>query len=280
MLAYKIVNLMSLTKVLLNRRMLNKEYRILKCRIHFCGSKFIIRYSKLQIFLLSFQALFRRYGRRACGIVFGILICCMGESAVGHGEDIDRLIAAVNGKVITEGDLEMARGLNAVLFDNKDAKGRSRQSEINQLIEFELMQQELKNFNWTQEDENKIGPRMQSLRDAYAEKGGLLVLLRQLGLQETELAAYLRAKSSILKFVDFRFRTFINVTEAEIKNYYEGRFTDQLRESKIDLPELSQVSSKIEDILREEKINAALEQWISEIRRNSHIEYFNGTKFQ
>jgi hypothetical protein len=48
--------LMSLRKVLLNRRMSNKEYRILKRRLHWLhsfGSKFFARYSKFQI--LSFS---------------------------------------------------------------------------------------------------------------------------------------------------------------------------------------------------------------------------------
>jgi hypothetical protein len=214
----------------------------------------------------------------ACGMVVWLILCCAAASVFAQGEEIDRLIAAVNGKVITEGDLDTARGVNAVLFNGNNAQGSPQQEEINQLIDLELMRQELKNFSWTQEDENKIGARMQLLRDTYAEKGGLTALLRHVGLQEDELVAYLRLKSSILKFVDFRFRPFITVTEAEIRNYYEGRFADQLRTSKLDLPALAQVSSKIEDILREEKINAALEKWINEIKRNSRIEYFNGAK--
>jgi hypothetical protein len=113
-----------------------------------------------------------------------------------------------------------------------------------------------------------------SLRAAYAAKGGLPVLLRDLGLQEMELLSYVRLESLILRFVDFRFRPFVNATEAEIKDYYETRLIPQLRASMLPVPELAQVSSKIEEILKEEKVNAALEQWIRTIKRNSRIEYF------
>jgi hypothetical protein len=51
----------------------------------------------------------------------------------------------------------------------------------------------------------------------------------------------------------------------------------QLQKSGIELPPLIHVSNKIETILREEKINDALDQWIKEVRRNSRIEFFDET---
>ncbi len=194
-------------------------------------------------------------------------------SGYTHAEEVDRLIAAVNGKAITEGDLDLARSLNALMFYGKSS--RSRDDELNRLIDLELMRQELKNFSLTQEDEGRVQARLQSLRDSYAETGGLPALLRQLGLQESELISYVRLEFSILKFVDFRFKPFVNVSEEEIKNYYEGRLSLQLRKSNLTLPALTEVSAKIEEILKEEKTNTVLEQWIGEIRRNSHIEYFD-----
>jgi peptidyl-prolyl cis-trans isomerase SurA len=220
------------------------------------------------------RIVFRHCGGCLCQVVFGILVLGVFGAPCVQGETIDRLIAAVNGKVITEGDLNLARKLNAVVLPDINAKPRSRKEEIDRLIDLELMKQELKNFSLTQEDESKIAARMQSLRAAHAEKGGLPVILRNLGLQETELLSYVRLESSILRFVDFRFRPFVNVTEVEIKDYYGSRLIPQLRESKLAVPELAEVSAKIDEILKEEKISAALEQWIGTIKRNSHIEYF------
>ena len=191
--------------------------------------------------------------------------------------EIDRLIAAVNGRVITEGDLDLARNLNAIIFYDKSPGNSSRDDEVERLVDLELMRQELKSFSMTQEDETKVEARLQSLRDAYAGKGGLPQLLQRLGLQESELVSYLQLESSITKFVDFRFRPFVHVSEEEIKAYYRTRLTPQLEKAKVALPPLTQISTRIEEILREEKINAVLEQWIKDVRRNSRIEYFNET---
>jgi len=209
-------------------------------------------------------------------MMYFFLLLSFFMSGYTHAEEVDRLIAAVNGKAITEGDLDLARSLNALMFYGKTSG--SRDDELNRLIDLELMRQELKNFSLTQEDEGRVQARMQSLRDSYAETGGLPALLRQLGLQESELISYVRLEFSILKFVDFRFKPFVNVSEEEIKNYYEGRLSLQLRKSSLTLPALAEVSAKIEEILKEEKTNTVLEQWIGEIRRNSHIEYFDEKK--
>jgi len=219
-----------------------------------------------------------------------LLFFCLAFLAVvvgmGFGEEIDRLIAAVNGVAITEGDLDLARNLNAIVFYGNAVAADSRNEGMERLIDQELMRQELKNFSMTDEKEGEIEARMRSLRDAYSEKGGLPALLNRIGLQESELISYVRLESSIMKFVDFRFRPFISVSTEEVRAYYENRLTLQLQESGIDLPPLGQISGKIEAILKEEKINAALDQWIKEIRRNSRIEYFhdadssNGSKMQ
>jgi peptidyl-prolyl cis-trans isomerase SurA len=203
------------------------------------------------------------------------LLFLVFRSGFVNGAEIDRLIAAVNGVAITEGDLNLARSLNEILSYGKSAAAASRRDEIEKLIDQELMQQEFKNFSMTEVEEGKIAARLQSLQEAFAAKGGLSALLQRTGLRESELIAYVRLEFSILKFVDFRFRPFVSVSEADIKAYYETRLIPQLRESKIETPSLDQISAKIEIILREEKINAVLDQWMKEIRRSSRIEYFN-----
>jgi peptidyl-prolyl cis-trans isomerase SurA len=203
------------------------------------------------------------------------LLSLVFSSGFVNGSEIDRLIAAVNGVAITEGDLNLARSLNAILSYGRNAPDATRSDEIEKLIDQELMQQELKNFSMTEVEGSKIEARLQSLRDAFAAKGGLSALLQRTGLRESELIAYVRLESSILKFVDFRFRPFVSVSEADIRDYYEKRLIPQLRESKIETPSLDQIAAKIEIILREEKINAVLDQWMKEIRRSSRIEYFN-----
>jgi hypothetical protein len=219
-----------------------------------------------------------QYHRTIYCSLSGILVCLIfllfGSTSPVRGEEIDRLIAAVNRSVITEGDLQLANAMNAIISNNSKPLPRSRSESIRQLIDLELMRQELNNFSLSAEDESRIEERIKSLHQANSAKGGLENLLSRLGLHELDLRSYLRLESSILKFIDFRFHPFASVSDEEIRRYYEEKLTPQLKKAKLEIPPLTEVSAKIEEILREDKTNTAMERWIEDIRRNSHIEYF------
>jgi hypothetical protein len=210
--------------------------------------------------------------------LFGAVVCLafllLANTSPVCAVEIDHLIAAVNRNIITEGDLQLADAMNAIVGNDSASSQRSRSEAIARLIDLELMRQELNNFSLSSEDETRIEERIQSLRKANSSKGGLENLLARFGLHESELRSYLRLELSILKFVEFRFRPFATVSNEEIQRYYQETLTPQLQKSKLKIPSLKEVSGKIEEILKEEKINAALEKWIEDIRRNSRIEYF------
>jgi hypothetical protein len=257
----------------LNRRMSNNKYRISKCNPNFCGSIFDIRYSIFQIFSAGISKPSRAQ-KSAKPFFFFLLLISLAPAPIAFAEKIDRLLAAVNGKVITEGDLKMARSLNAIIFSKNEASD-SENISLSRLIDIELLRQELKNSGMVEEDEAEVESHLQALREAYAGTGGLAAFLQRFGLQESELVSYLRLESSILRFVNFRFRPFVIVTQEEINQYYQNKFASQLDNAGLELPPLTQVSNRIEDILREEKINEVLEPWIANIRRNSRIERFD-----
>lgn len=207
-------------------------------------------------------------------LIAGVALLLAVRPGAVFGIEIDRLLAAVNGRVVTESDLELIRGLSSIVSPERREMATSDKDEISRLIDVELMRQELATFGDSQNDEGRMRARMEAFRTAWAGKGGLAPLLSRLGLQEHELDSYLKLESSILRFVDFRFRPFVTVSDREIQAYYETRLTPQLREAGADLPQLTEVWGKIEELLREEKINVVLDQWIKEIRRNSRIERF------
>ncbi|HYK90986.1 MAG TPA: hypothetical protein VE398_19595 [Acidobacteriota bacterium] len=191
-----------------------------------------------------------------------------------RAQEIDRLLAAVNGKVVTEGDLVLARNLNAILSLGKNDEPPPRKVEIERLVDLELMRQELASFPTTSGDQGSAQKRIEELRSAYAEIGGLPGILHRLGLQESELLDYVRLQDSILRFVDFRFRAFASASEQEIQQYYNEKLVPSLRQANTPVPPLAEISGKIAEILKEEKVNVLMNQWIQEIRRHSHIEYF------
>lgn len=189
------------------------------------------------------------------------------------------MLAAVNGKVITESDLRIALNLNALLVFGKSEQGAeaSRQEQIDRLIDRELIRQELTSFPLDPGDQSGIDARVEELKAGYAEIGGLAPLLERLGLQPAELQDYLRLQASILRFVNLRFRPFVNVAPEEVAAYYRDKLAPKLRAAGAPVPPVEEVSAKIEEVLKEEKVNAALDNWIKELRAHSRIELMAGS---
>jgi hypothetical protein len=146
--------------------------------------------------------------------------------------------------------------------------------ELDRLIDLELVRQELESFAIGGPDEEMVRARLEELRRGYAEIGGLPVLLRRLGMQESELASYLRLQTMILKFIGFRFRPFVSVSESEVEAYYAQRLSPELSKSGVQAPPLAELREKIRQLLTEEKINAAMDEWVKNTRASTRIEVF------
>ena len=213
--------------------------------------------------------------------VIAVLLFWLTGPGLSSAEEIDRLLAAVNGRVITEGDLRMAHALNAVLTLGKGVATVSRQEALDRLINLELTRQELENSPVEQGDQSRIQAsaraRISDLKSTYAEIGGLPSILRQLGLQEDELFSYVRLQALVDRFIDLRFGSLVSVSAEEVEAYYRETLAPLLKRSGSALPPLDEVAPKIREILTKDKATAAYIEWVGNIRSHSRIEIFANT---
>jgi hypothetical protein len=207
-------------------------------------------------------------------LITGLLILLPSGSLL-LAQDADRLVAAVNGSVITEGDLYIYRAYRDLASKNNESRIMSRREEIDRLINLELIRQELENLNIEPGDENTASARYEELRDHCSYPAGIAALLERFGIQEPELIFFLKLEISIEKLVEFRFRPFVRVSAEEIETYYKEKLAPPLEKAGAALPPLDSVSGEIERNLKEEKVNEELEQWIEDARRSARIEYFD-----
>lgn len=205
-----------------------------------------------------------------------MLATCWMGTRVCSAQEIDRLLAAVNGKVITTLDLQMTRTLNAVLDLAQNKQAQSEKVELEQLIHQELIRQEMAIYSVSQAQVDEVvQARIADLKKSYAEIGGLSALLRQLGLEPDELAGRVRTIVLAEKFVSLRFGPFVTVSPDEVESYYRLRLLPELKERGGPVPSLNEVALMIEALLKENKKNEAFLQWMDNIKNSSRIEYFD-----
>jgi len=208
-------------------------------------------------------------------ILWMVVLAVWIGTGISSAQEIDRLLAAVNGKVITDLDLKMARTLNAVLDLGRNKPPPSRKEELDQLIDQELIRQEMDNYPVPQAQiDAVVQEKIAYLRDVYAEIGGLPALLGQLGLEAAELTKKIRIIVLNEKFVSLRFGPFVTVSAAEIEEYYRVKYIPDMKKRGFTPHTLAEVSSQIEVLLKEIKKDEAAAQWLDNIRKNSSIELF------
>jgi hypothetical protein len=213
--------------------------------------------------------------RPAAPRVFLVISILLGAvSSVPAADEIDRLLAAVNGRVVTASDLRLARNLNTLIVFGAQGNAPLEQ-ELARLIDLEILRQELESSPAVAAEPARVEARLQDLRNAYAEIGGLNGFLRRLGLEESELRAYVALQVSVDNFVSSRFRPFVSPSEEECRAYYRDVLMPRLAASPgTRVPPFEEVSAGIARILTEQGVLSALERWLTDVRQHLRIEMF------
>jgi peptidyl-prolyl cis-trans isomerase SurA len=198
----------------------------------------------------------------------------------------DRVVAVVNRQAILASDVEDEMQLS-VLDPTRIARAKmTEQQALERLISRALIQQQIR-----QEDLSATGPmpdeiasRLKDIRTelpacvrAHCETdGGWKAFLTQHDLTLPEVEDYLRRRIEILSFIEMRFRQGIRITPEEIEEYYAGTLLPEYPAGQKP-PPLQQVSSRIEEILLQQRVNQVFDNWLANLRKQGQIEVVDPT---
>jgi hypothetical protein len=210
-----------------------------------------------------------------CALVFFCFIM--------HSEVIDRIVAVVDGHIITLSDLRREREVRAQLGDRPIEDNHILAGQVieNYLIEMQIADypnidvtdaevdadfQKLKLYRVT-------APGPDKSRTVLADSSG-----RILEISESQIRDAVRLRIRIQKFFDMKFRQLIRPTDDDIRKYYEEVFVPEARKRGLEsVPPLT--NAEMVDALREnviqEKLNHEVTLWLEAIRRRSKIEFFD-----
>jgi parvulin-like peptidyl-prolyl isomerase len=178
-----------------------------------------------------------------------------------HAEVIDRIVAVVEGHIITASDLRQERETRALLGDKPTGDDRTLARELvdNHLIELALA------------DYPNI-----DVADAEVD-ADLARFNRRDGLFSAALREAVRRRIRMQKFFDLRFRQSIRPADDEMRKYYEDVFVPEARKRGLQsIPPLTdpEMASAIRENVIQESLNEILEVWLEAIRRRSKVEVF------
>lgn len=207
-------------------------------------------------------------------------------SATSSTVTLDRAVAVVNRQVILQSDLEDEMQLSVLDPTTNGNAADTKQQALERLISRTLIQQQIQqeNIPAAQPTPAEVAARIKEIRTDLpacvradcASDSGWNNFLAHHELSPERVDKYLRTRLEILSFIELRFRQGIRITPEEIESYYRDTLLPQYPSGQTP-PPLQQVSTRIEEILLQQRVNALFDTWLSNLRSQGQIQVLDST---
>jgi hypothetical protein len=209
-------------------------------------------------------------------------ICVLAAAAQSagwaQGVVIDRLAVIVGKNAIKSSDVE--RDLRLTAFLNQTAVDRSakaRRESAGRLVDQQIIRAELAAGGYSRATDAQADALLSQIRrDRFGDSAAKLrAALSGYGLTQDELKTQLLWQLTVLQFIQQRFQPEANISDDEVRAYYDQHAT-QLRREHPQNSSFEALQDEIRRILEGEAINKAFENWIVGSRQQIRIVYREG----
>jgi hypothetical protein len=196
------------------------------------------------------------------------LILAAGAAA----EIIDRIAISINNRVITESEILRQIRLTAFMNGEKpDFRAENKRRTADRLVEQALIRREIESTRYITEA-SMSKTLYEQIRSRYKDDAAYRRALAEYDVTDEDVRQSLQWQATLLEFVDIRFRPGIQISEADLKDYYDSEIAPKAAAAgeKITFEE---ARPKIEDVLTQQRVDSALDRWLGQARTQSRIRY-------
>jgi hypothetical protein len=193
---------------------------------------------------------------------------------------VDKMVATVNAGVktdlITYSDLMWQLALQpGTVLDNPTSADLNRALRL--LIDQRLILQEAEKLPTIVPSQKEISDARDELARNFASQVEFQQRLQRVGLTSEKLDEIIEQRLKMEKYLDFRFRNFVVISQKEIADYYRDTYVPrfQARSPGRIVPSLEQSRDEIERNLVEAKIESDTDAFLDNARERAEIVMLN-----
>jgi peptidyl-prolyl cis-trans isomerase SurA len=194
-----------------------------------------------------------RKGAESSAILFLLLL-----TLPAHAEIIDRIAVSVGNRVITQSDLE--RQIRVIAFQNgtkPDFSSANKHAVVDKMIQQKIIQRELENSRYPLPLPAELVPAVEEFkRTHFPDDAAYQRALGEYDITEQDLLDVLLWERTLLRFIELRFETGIQVTPQEVDAYALQK----------NIPAASAERALISD-----RADVQVDQWLREVRRRTDV---------
>lgn len=203
-------------------------------------------------------------------------LCLVAVVAAAHAEIIDRIAVSVGNAVITTGDVDRAIRVTALLNGSKlDFSPAAKRATAQRLVEQQLVRRELELTRFSMPEASAAVPAFLEFRKTqFQSDQGFQRGLQDAGITEQDLKDELLWQLTLLGFIDVRFRPGVQVTEQDVRDYFEKVVRPTAQAAHPGEPALLEdYRDKIEETLTGNRADQEMDVWIKEARKRTDIVF-------
>ena len=210
-----------------------------------------------------------------------ILVFVLGSAVAAQAQQVvDKMVATINGGVRTElitySDLMWQLALQPdTPLDNPSSAQLN--GALRLLIDQRLILQEAEKLPTIVPAPAEIADARAELARHFSSEPVFRERLQRVGLTSEKLDEIIEQRLKMEKYLDFRFRNFVVISQKEIADYYRDVYVPRLKARSPEriVPPVEQVRAEIERTLMEAKIESDTDAFLDTLRERAEIVTLN-----
>jgi hypothetical protein len=197
-------------------------------------------------------------------------------AALAGAEIIDRIAVSVGNRVITVMDIERQLRLSAFLSGSKpDLSVEARRKMAETMVDQKLVSRELEMARYPEPDASELDAAFADFKSSYySSDADYRRALAEHGISEAELRDYLLWQRRWLSFVAVRFRPAVQVTDAEVREYFEKTVLPAAQAANPGATfTLEEFRDQILTKLTGDRVDQQMAEWLAEMRKRIEVVF-------
>lgn len=210
--------------------------------------------------------------RRRFQLVWLCLLLAAGAQAGRAQQVVDRIVATVEGEVITLSEVRELGAFNRLA-------GQSQLSDhelLQRLIHQWIVVSEATASRFPPSSQAQLDLAYNQLLQEFSSPEAYRARLRELGLDEAAVRRQLERQLLLARYLDQKYRFLVRIEEPSVEAYYREEFSPRMQARGQKPPPLDSVRGQIREILTQQEITRLAERWLEESRARLRIELREG----
>ena len=196
-----------------------------------------------------------------------------------QGEEVDRVVAIVNGQLILDSDVDRERRFAELLPYSEASGPYSRDEAIERLINRDLILQQVQLQPAGEVTQQAAAKDLDAVRKSIPAcakyqcetQEGWDKFLASEGFTEESLTTLWRQRMEVLAFIEQRFRMGIRILPAEIQDYYTKTMLPEYAAQHVTPPPVRTISRRIQEVLLQQRVSKLLDDWLASLRAQGNV---------